>query len=360
MILYKRYIFNKVLQAFAAISTILITLIWFSRAIPFMHFITENGIKISHFFYLFILILPWLLLFIVPISLFGAILMVYNRMLMNNELTILKNSGLKKFDICKPIILIMIICSIFCYIISFYLMPYANKELRISRSNFENNYANLSFNPKTFETLRNLTIYAKNRDQDNNLYGIFLHDERNVKYSITLTAKNGRVKLENNNALLYMEVGTVQKFNYDNQKTEILNFDNYVFNLTETKTTSNVLRWKPKERYISELLHPETNSDSMELDRYRAEFHQRIVNPLLSAVFSIIALAFILRGNFNRRGNVKNIIFATLAATTFLISTMACYNLISSSEKNIPLLYLNLIVFLGISLKMLNEKLLKN
>ena len=33
-------------------------------------------------------------------------------------------------------------------------MPYANKELRISRTNFHNNYANLAINPQTFENLK--------------------------------------------------------------------------------------------------------------------------------------------------------------------------------------------------------------
>lgn len=114
-------------------------------------------------------------------------------------------------------------------------MPYANKELRLSRVNIQDNYASLSFNPQTFETLKELTIYAKNRDKKNNLFGILLHDERASEYSITITAKNGRIVTEDRSALLYMENGTVQKFNYKEQKSEILDFDNYVFNLAENQ-----------------------------------------------------------------------------------------------------------------------------
>ena len=120
--LYFNYLFKKTLYQFLAIISILVSLIWFSRAISFMKYITENGISIGKFFYLFILILPWLLIFIVPISIFIAVIMVYGKMIKSNEITILKNSGLTKFQISKPIISLAILASIFCFIISFYLM----------------------------------------------------------------------------------------------------------------------------------------------------------------------------------------------------------------------------------------------
>jgi lipopolysaccharide export system permease protein len=352
---YSRYIFKKTFTTFVGFITIFISLIWFSRAISFVKYVTENGVKLSQFFSLFLLILPWLLLLIIPIALFCGILLVYNRMIGSNEITILKNSGLTHFSICKPIWPIAIICTLFCYLISFYLMPFANKELRLSRINFKNNYASLAFAPQTFETLNQLTIYARNRDEENRLAGIILHDERAAEYSITITAKNGNIVSENNSALLYMSEGTVQKFNYKTLKTEILNFDNYVFNLTETQKSDDKMRWKPKERYLKELLEPNDDSTAEDLEKYRAEIHQRIIYPLLPIIFSAIALAFILRGKFNRRGNFVNIIAATAVATTFLVLTLTLFDAIESSATATPLLYLNLVLFLGICYVTLNE-----
>jgi lipopolysaccharide export system permease protein len=353
--LYNRYIFKNILTGFAAFITIFISLIWFSRAIGFVRYITENGVELKQFFYLFILILPWLLLFIIPISLFATILMVYNRLLTSNEITILKNSGLTKAAICRPTVPIIIVSSIICFLISFFIMPYANKELRLSRINFQENYSNLSFNPQTFETLKNLTIYAKNRDEHNRLFGILLHDERSDKYSITITAKNGDIVSENNSAMLYMENGTIQKFNYEDRKSEILNFDNYVFSLTENKKTDKTMRWKAKERYLHELLFPKEETKDSDMTKYTAELNQRFTYPLLPLVFSIIGLSFILRGSFNRRGNFTNILLAIIAATVFLILTFISYNLTEISVKFTPLLYLNFIVFSVGGLKILND-----
>jgi len=353
--LYSRYIFNKTLTGFTAIIAILISLIWFSRAMSFVKYVTENGVELSQFFYLFVLILPWLLLFIIPVSLFAALLLIYNRLITNNEISILKNSGLTKLAICRPAIYLAFITSFFCFAVSLYLMPYANKELRLSRINFQDNYANLSFNPQTFETLKELTIYAKDRDENNKLFGILLYDERSEEYSITITAKTGRIVTEDNSALLYMDNGTVQKFNYLSHKSEILNFDNYVFNLSENQKSTTAIRWKAKERYLNELLNPEEETEAFEIARYRAETHQRFTYPLLPIVFSLIALSCIMRGGFSRGGNLSNIVLAIFLAAIFLGLTIVCYDLIESSAKFVPVLYLNFVIFTSICLWLLIE-----
>lgn len=351
--LYQRYLLHKTLVTFGAIVAILIALIWFSRAISFVSYVTENGVELSQFFFLFVLILPWLLLFIIPVSLFTATLLTYNRFNNSNEITILKNSGLTNWDISKPIILLASFVSLFCVLISFFLMPYANKQLRLSRINIHDNYANISFNPQTFETLKELTIYAKDRDESNHLYGILLHDERSSEYSLTITAKSGRIAVEDKSALLYMNDGTVQKFNYDDRKSEILNFDDYVFNLSENQKGNSRLHWKAKERYIHELINPNDDSEYFEYAKYRAEIHERFTYPLLPIMFSMIALAFILRGQFSRHGSMSNIILAILTAAIFLGITLISYSLIEGTEALTPVLYLNFALFFAISLRIL-------
>lgn len=355
MNLYARYIFTKIVTAFAGFISILICLIWFSRAIGLVKYVTENGVKLSQFLYLFVLILPWLLLFIIPVSFFAAILMTYNRLISSNEITILKNSGLTKLAICRPVAGFAILCSAFCFLISFYLMPYANQQLRLSRFDFKNNYTSLAFNPQTFETLNNLTIYAKDRDEKNNLVGILLHDERSDKYSVTITAKQGNIVAKENSALLYLEDGTVQKFNHTDNKSEILNFDNYVFNLTEGKQTSHAPRWNAKERFVADLLDPEPDTDLFDLNKYYAEFHQRISVSLFPIIFALIALSAILHGQFSRHGNTPNILAAFIIVTVFLASSLTICDLIISNPHLVPLLYLNLILFAAVTTRFLTD-----
>ena len=47
--------------------------------------------------------------------------------------------------IAQSTIFFGLILTLFTYFLSFYLMPFSNKQLRISKHNIQNNYTNLSF-----------------------------------------------------------------------------------------------------------------------------------------------------------------------------------------------------------------------
>lgn len=324
----------------------LICLIWFTRAVNFIKYITEKGIGFSEFISLFILVLPWIALIIIPISLFIAVLIVYDRMLISNELAILKSSGLDKFSIAKPAIWAALICCLICYLMSFYLMPLSNKKLRLARSNFQNNYANIMISPGIFETLNNLTIYVKNRNNHNELFGILIYDNRNPNYAIVITAEGGSIGENQSSTLLYLNNGTAQKFNYSTRKSEILKFDTYVVNLNDNKEVGiGKYIWKAKERYINELINPDDESSASDVIKYRVELHHRIVYPAISLILALIGTSFILNGKFNRRGNFISIISAIISGTIFVISTMMIYDIMEKSIKFAPLLYVNFFIF---------------
>lgn len=351
--IFQRYLFKVSFIYSFSICTILIFLIWFSRASSFVGYITENGVEISKFLNLFILILPWLLMIIIPISIFSGTILGINQLKNSNEITILKNSGLTKIQICKPIIFLAIICSLICYFIAFYLMPYSNRLLREARSAINNNYSNISFKSQTFETFKNLTIYSKNRDENNNLLEIFLHDQRSEEFSLTITAQNGKIVIQNNSAFLQMNQGTVQKFNYQNRNSEIMKFDSYVFNLSESSKLKLNNKNKVNEYYFHELIHPAEGLSTFDYQKIKTEIHERLVDPLLSLVLTLIALSIILKGEYKRNNNSNNIFYAITTSSIYFVLNIISYSFIKYSNYFIILPYLNLIIFMTISINLL-------
>ncbi len=359
MKLYSLYLTRKIISYFLVTVLTLVLLIWFTKAISFIGFITEQGVNISDFFNLFILILPWLFLIIIPVSLFLGVLISYNQMLSHNEIVILKNAGLDNLKLARPAITVAVVCCLICYVISFFAMPYANKKLRRARSDFKNNYANLMISPGIFENLNSLTIYVKNRDSDNKLSGILIYDSRNQEYSSTITAQNGILNQEeqsDGSILLYLNQGSVERFNYAKRKTETLNFDSYVVNLSDNNQPTAKLKWKASERYIGELLYPDDKASAQDLGRYYIELHQRITYPLLSMILVLIATATVLSNKFTRHGNLVHTIKATLFAATFMALLTFGYDLVEYSPRLTPLIYLNLLIFVMISFHHLKPK----
>ncbi len=349
MKLYSLYLTRKILSSFLTIVTSLVLLICFVKAVSFVDFVTEKGLGVGEFFGLLVLILPWLLLIIIPISLFLAVLITYNQMSSHNEIVILKNIGLSNLELAKPAILVAVICCLICFYTSLFLMPFANKKLRTSKTNFNTNYINLLINPGIFETINGLTIYVKKKENGNQLSGILIYDKRNIEYSSTILAKSGSLdqdEVNSNEVLIYLKNGVVEKFNYKTNKTETLNFDSYTINLTDNKqAVDSKTKWKSSERYLGELISPKESSSAKEIKNYYIEIHQRITYPLLPLIFSLIAVCSVLNSNFSRNSNLSHNVKAVFYAIIFIITFMGSYNLIEYSQDLVAVVYILLLTF---------------
>ncbi|GDX36707.1 hypothetical protein LBMAG18_12180 [Alphaproteobacteria bacterium] len=234
-------------------------------------------------------------------------------------------------------------------------MPYSNRSLRESKSAINENYTNLAFKSQTFESFKDLTIYSKKRDENDNLVEIFLHDKRSSEYNLTITAKQGKIIIQDNSALLEMNRGTIQKYNYLTQKTEIMEFDHYLFNLNDNNSVKASNRLKPNEYFFYELFNLEQNLSESDYQKLITERHERIVDPLLSIVLASIAMAFVMQGEFRREQNSRNILKAITIASLYLILNIISYSFIKHGSIYVTLPYLNFLVFMIISYKALNN-----
>lgn len=225
-------------------------------------------------------------------------------------------------------------------------MPLANKQLRISRHDIQENYTNISFTPQTFENLHQITIYTKNRDEKNNLYGILINDQRQKDYAITLTAEFGNLIARNDSVLLKLRNGTLQRYNLESQKSEILRFDEYIFNLNDKNRESFDYKWKPNERFINELIYPDENLSPRDLEKNNSEIHKRVNDSLISFIFAIIICSSILRIKISRRGNFFNLILTLVWCLIYIISLIFSYRLSENSSSLVFLPYLINFAFL--------------
>ena len=358
--IYQKYIFKNLTVNFLVIASFFIVMIWFTRLISFVKYITENGVEISKVLKLFILILPQILIFIIPISLLLSIIITYNRFYSRNEFVILRNSGLTNFKIATPAIILSILLSLFCYYLAMDMMPNFNKQIRLFRFEIFSSYSKLKINPQTFEKFNNVTIYSKYRNQDNILQGILVSDERSSNKLITITAKYGKIKIEDSQILLEMEQGTAQQFYYKNLRSDILYFDKYILNLSNNNDTDNKINWKVQEMTISELLSYQETTDEKNIKKYQAEIHQRLTYPLFSLIISLIATSSMLSGSFNRKKTLlKNILLASILSALFIIISLVAIDLIIKNPSFFIIIYINIVIFSTIAIIGLQENLSK-
>ena len=106
--------------------------------------------------------------------------------------------------------------------------------------------------------------------------------------------------------------------------------------LSDVVALDNVLRLKSSDRFLHELLRPDSRNYVTPKSRREmaAEGHARLASPLWNISLVLIALAFLLRGQHSKLGNARKI--AICAVTGFVLRLIG-FATASSAEGNAAL-----------------------
>ncbi|MAR56328.1 MAG: LPS export ABC transporter permease LptF [Rickettsiales bacterium] len=331
---YVRYLIQHLAWPTLLITGSLTCIIWLTQALRFIDFIVNRGLSVGDFVYITSLLFPSLLTLLVPVSLFIAIVFTYNKLLGDSELTVLRAVGLSRWQLTKPALIVAAGTTLFCYFLTLYLMPLANRQFNDMRAFLRDNYTSVLLQEEVFNTpVDGLTIFVRERDKEGNLSGILVHDNRNPDDPITMMAEQGKLMQGERGPQFYLEQGIRQERRQ--HRVSWLNFDNYTLDISFYTKIADARERDEDEKYLGELL-----SDSSDNPQARAEAHQRIVWPLYNIALALMALAILLNGEFNRRGQWKRIIAASAGSLLVALTGIGLRNLAVNNPMMIPLLYL--------------------
>jgi lipopolysaccharide export system permease protein len=306
-----RYIFRQLIVATFFVTIILTIAVWLTQSLRLVDVLINRGVPLTAFLKLVFLLLPDLVGIILPIGLLVAVLFTYSRLMMDNELIILRGAGVSDWRIIRPVLMTATLVTGLLYAINLYFLPlafqnYKDLEFRIR------NTVNLSvIQAGEFNTFRNIMVYVRSHQKNGAMNGILIHDARNPEKTYIVTAEFGKVINTPEGARLILVNGSRQERDAVTGTPSILTFDQYSVDLATQDHGLQTRQRKPYERFIHELFNPQDGSDDPQLRRKLAvEGHQRLIMPLTSIMFVLIALAVFLSGDYNRRGRSKRIILA--------------------------------------------------
>ena len=103
MKIISNYIFKQITSTFLYITLFFISLIWLITSLRFIEYVTSNGLSFVSFLSLTSLLLPTLIPFLTPLTLALASIFVFYRLSNDNELTIIKVSGINRFHLIRTL-----------------------------------------------------------------------------------------------------------------------------------------------------------------------------------------------------------------------------------------------------------------
>jgi lipopolysaccharide export system permease protein len=342
---YNKYIIKHLVHSTLLITFSLTSIVWLTQALRFVEFIVNQGVSITVFMQLTLLLIPSLLMMIFPPAVFCAVLFTYNKLTMDSELVVMQSMGLSRWRLAEPAIIVAAIVTLFTYIIAAYLQPSSYKQFKEMQYILRDKYVSLLVQEGVFSNpVDGLTVFIRERDSSGKLHGILVHDNRQTDKSITMMAESGRLVETPGGPRFLLENGNRQEMN--DGRLSFLNFESYTLDISFYTNSMNTRKPDVQELYLPQLLGFTDESDltSADITKRRAEAHQRIVWPAYSLVLAILAVAILFSGQFNRRGQWQRIAIAVAATTFILFSAVGIRGTMAVRSTMVPIAYLNLLL----------------
>jgi lipopolysaccharide export system permease protein len=347
-----RYVLQQTLLVTLFVCAAFTVAVWLVQSLRLVDLIVNRGLSTGLFIYLALLILPRFVEVVLPIAVFVAVLFVYNKLIAESELMIMRGAGMSQWALGRPALIAGLAATIVLYGLSLYILPTANRSFKDLQFQIRNRFASVLIQEGVFNTLSDrLMVYVTSRNAAGELVSLLIYDTRDPEKPVTIFAERGAFVDTPDGPRIFMVNGTRQQRNDADGKLSVLTFAKYTLDLSEFGDTSESRDRQPDERHTSELLFPSRHGITGESARALfVELNQRLAGPLVALSMAALPILCLLPGEFNRRGQSQRILAAILLAFTLELFDAGLKDLAGRFDLAVPLLYLNALLPLAVVL----------
>jgi len=310
------YVLRRVLGFFTAALFWTLAIVWTTQVLGRIDLVTDSGQSALTFFEVATLILPSVIPIVVPFALIIAVTQTLSAMNSDSELVVMSAAGASRVTLMRPVLLIAVFASVFCFTIDNGVDPYARERSRHLIAESRGDFLSLIIQEGTFRKVdEGLFVQIGERLPNGQLGGIFVADSRAKDVDLVYYAKNGAVVRDDSKSLLVMQDGVVYR-KIPTGDVSVVRFTSYTFDLSAFAASTGQVTMFAKDRTIAYLLNPDPNDPVYQYqpEAFRAELHRRFSEWLYPFVFAMIALAVAGDARSHREGRINPILTATSIA----------------------------------------------
>jgi lipopolysaccharide export system permease protein len=331
-----RYIFRQVATPFAFAAVGATAIVWATQSLQRLDLLVEHGQGLLAFGQLTLLLIPSLVAAILPFALFAATLFALQRMHADSEIAVMFGSGVGRFRLARPILLLALGCAAATSYVSLDLMPRSYRVLKREIADIRADFATSVLRSGEFMTVADgFVVYVEEARPGGKISGLLIHDFRPGMRATTYMAQRGLLEEGKQGPVLYLANGNLQRVDADNGAIEIIEFDQTAIELSSIKPKQAYSPLEMTERYLGELLRPDMTQPWERENRARlvAEGHNRLASPLYAFAYALIAIYAMLAGGYNRRGYFVRVISACAAVGALRVAGFVLQGEAAENER---------------------------
>ena len=286
------YLINQVLAPFYASLVILTGVLFLGKLIPILDIILDYNIALFDFIRLYAYFTPQLLLFALPMASMMGVILGTTHINNENELMVLKASGISLYKMLPPIIIIALSTALLTGFFSIYLIPAGNRARVELAFQLATEKVERAMHEKRFsESLGDIILYADRIDSENQKWdGVYISDIRDHEHPVTIISETGRISSNTDTGTLSISLkkGTLHRITAESVQT--INFDRYDMNLPLETPRTNPLAKAGKSTMSQDELLAEANrlGRNSQGTVFLNEFHKRLALPVSCFILTIL------------------------------------------------------------------------
>jgi lipopolysaccharide export system permease protein len=318
-------------------------IVWLSQSLDMIDLVVNRGQSAWVFAQLSVLILPLLLTNILPIAVFVATLYGLHRLREDSELTVMSASGISRWGLMWPVMVFGGAAMLAAFALNLYFMPAGYRTMKDMVYEIREDLAGVLLREGEFlNPADGVTVFIGSAPPGGDLLDLMVHNARDPDQPLTYLARRGAFVSTDEGPRLVMENGTILHRDVSTENVTLLQFDSYVFDLSQFVEPRGPHSRDLSERYLHELLNPDLTRawDRRNIDRLYAEAHDRLSSPLYNLALALIPFVAVACGVYNRRGYARRLGAAMAAAVAVRLSGFGMQAMVATTPALVPILYI--------------------
>jgi len=338
-----RYLLQELLPSFllgvVGFTFILLT----GRILQLTELFVNKGIPLLFILKLLFLLLPSFLVLTIPMATLLSVLLTFNRLSSDNEITAFKASGVSLYQMTPPILLLALGTTLITIALSVYALPIANQASRSLLYQMASSKAHAGVRERVFnDDFEGLVIYVERVTPRTFAWeNVFISDSRNAAEIHTIIARNGMVLSDSQRLIVTLRLkdGAIHKLGDQPSAYQKADFNNYDLrlNLKTGWKDKQTAEKHPADMSLRELAQAVQALRSKNADAkiQMVKIHEKFSVPLACLVLGIIAIPLGIQSRAGRAGKSMGFVWSMGVLLVYYLLTSAGTSL---AERGVVLL----------------------
>ena len=332
---------------------ILTGLAWMMQIMSMTKFLITYGVRFSSFVYMTSLMIPFIVSIIIPFVTFISIIFVYNKMISENEVTVMMASGLSPWQLAKPAIKMAVVLTILHLCLNIWIVPSSQAQFYSTQWNLRYGLAHLKLQEAAFTKMANGLVVYVDKVAGHDLNQVMLSDTRDSNNEMLIFAEVGKLVSTDHGLSIVTQNGSLQLAGKDNFTTGT--FDNLDMDLNLAEKDSD-LSFRVRRIPTLVLIKDVLDQDSQRQHKLTIiELCTRLINPMMNLILAIVCTLILLRSSLLRRRASFAPAVAVLSMAAIMATYMSLSNMISTLSGFV-FIFLGTIGFMFVLFGMLIKK----